>query len=103
MWAGRLASAGQLELTKTRRLEEKDVGPGQALLRVTAGGICGSDHPKFMFGSAHGWGSSSDWPGPVGYPLHEVVGEVTFSRSSSLHAGVDHVVGWAGSSAGLAE
>src|SRR5699024_10121883 len=44
-----------------------------------------------------------DWLGPVGYPLHEVVGEVTFSRSSSLHAGVDHVVGWAGSSAGLAE
>jgi threonine dehydrogenase-like Zn-dependent dehydrogenase len=79
-----------------------DLTPGEVLLRTLAGGICGSDYPAFA--GAKGLVRDADGVlrGRVGAPLHEIVGVVEGSRDDTVRVG-DHVVGWAGSSDGLAE
>jgi L-iditol 2-dehydrogenase len=70
-------------------------GPGQALIRLLAGAICGTDLPSFR-------GVPSrivSGAGSPGFPLHEVVGEVV---AGSLPVGA-RVVGWAHAHRGLAE
>ncbi|MGI5159172.1 zinc-binding dehydrogenase [Microbispora sp. CA-102843] len=76
-----------------------DLADGQVLLRVLAGGLCGSDGP-FYRGAANPWTSSND-PVP-GFPMHEVVGEVVASRTAEHKVG-DRVVGWATGLDGLQE
>jgi L-iditol 2-dehydrogenase len=93
------------------RFELRDVTPpdprflvgDEALLRVLAGGICGSDLPRFR-------GNVSSTPGDngpnaaeiPGYPMHEVVGEVVATRDSDLEIG-QRVVGWVPSFRALSE
>jgi L-iditol 2-dehydrogenase len=75
-----------------------EMRPGEALVRVLAGGICGSDAPFFR--SALGLdGRSQAAPGA---PLHEIVGEVVTAASDDLKPG-DRVVGWATRFDGLAD
>jgi threonine dehydrogenase-like Zn-dependent dehydrogenase len=82
------------------RLERVEVpvpepGPGRVLVRLRAGGICGSDLPSFV-GRRN---TFVDFYGEPGYPLHEVVGEVV---SGALPART-RIVGWAEGHRGLAE
>lgn len=70
--------------------------PGEVLLRVVAGGICGSDVPVF---------AGTQPPrvtNGVGCPMHEVVGEVVASRRADLSEGAI-VVGWADKANALAD
>lgn len=81
---------------------EHDLVAGQVLLRVLAGGICGSDLPLVATGPpADGtvdWGRRFG----TGMPLHEVVGEVLATRHPDHRPG-DRVVGWASGFDALAE
>jgi threonine dehydrogenase-like Zn-dependent dehydrogenase len=82
------------------RLERVEVpvpeaGAGRVLVRLHAGGICGSDLPSFL-GRRNPF---VDFLGEPGYPLHEVVGEVV---DGDLPAGT-RIVGWAEGHHGLAE
>jgi threonine dehydrogenase-like Zn-dependent dehydrogenase len=72
---------------------------GEVLLRVLAGGLCGSDGPFFRRGVGRtvAPGRTGD-PPPA--PMHEVVGEVVASRSEFHEVG-DRVVGWLESFAAL--
>lgn len=96
MWAYRLVAPGVLAPTDAPVPEP---GAGQVLLRTLAGGICGSDLPKFRGSKGMRLGPGGALvPGRPGYPLHEVVGEVTAGPSRG-----DRVVGWAAESDALAE
>ena len=75
-----------------------ELRPGEALVRVLAGGICGSDAPYFRSALALDGRS----PAIPGAPLHEIVGEVVLASSDDLKPG-DRVVGWATRFDGLAD
>ncbi|MDX2564062.1 zinc-binding dehydrogenase [Streptomyces sp. TX20-6-3] len=59
----------------------QDIGAGNALVRLEAGVVCGSDIPR--------WDGSewSGFPAGPGFPLHEAVGRVVLSRSDRLPVG----------------
>lgn len=97
MWAYRLDRPRELTLVDTD-VEDGPLGPGEVRLRFLAGGICGSDMPKFT-GVV---GPSVKEGVGLGFPLHEVVGEVIESTSERLRVG-DRAVGWANLSRGLRE
>lgn len=97
MWAYRLTGPRKLELVESPGPDSDSLMPGQVLLRTLAGGICGSDIPKF-----DGINFNKDQLPPPGFPLHEIVGEVVAANGSDLAIG-SHVVGWAAASDGLAE
>lgn len=71
---------------------------GEVLLRFCAGGICGSDIPKYL----GNFDSDNDDTGRPGAPLHEIVGTVEASRDDSLEQG-QRVVGIVRGSRGLSE
>jgi L-iditol 2-dehydrogenase len=81
------------------------LAPGQALVRVAAGGICGSDLPYFRGTPLPGYNGAA--PATAGYPMHEIAGELVAARSGP--DGVEappagsQVVGWATSYDGLAD
>ena len=87
MWAYAVTAPGRLERVEA---PVPEAGPGRVLVRLQAGGICGSDLPSFL-GRRNPFVDSLGEPG---YPLHEVVG-VT-------EAGT-RIVGWAEGHKGLAE
>jgi threonine dehydrogenase-like Zn-dependent dehydrogenase len=87
MWAYTVTAPGRLERVE---VPVPEAGPGRVLVRLGAGGICGSDLPSFL-GRRNPFVDSLGQPG---YPLHEVVG-VT-------EAGT-RIVGWAEHHKGLAE
>jgi threonine dehydrogenase-like Zn-dependent dehydrogenase len=70
------------------------------LLRVLAGGICGSDLPYFR--GATPPGAVDGWSPAPGFPMHEVVGEVVAAGDPALARGTK-VVGWAAESDAIAE
>ncbi len=95
MWAHVLVEPGKFGAIEVPAFTETDVAENWVLLRAIVGGVCGSDLPYFR-GRAHkdprdskGWVS-----GVPGLPLHEIVGEVLFSRHPAHQVG-DLVVGWA--------
>src|SRR3954464_8799087 len=92
VWAYAITAPGRLERVET---PQPQPGEGRVLVRLLAGGICGSDLPSFI-GRRN---TFVDFYGRPGYPLHEVVGEVV---SGALPAGT-RVVGWAEHHLGLAE
>jgi L-iditol 2-dehydrogenase len=103
MTTGRRMRAPMLTAPATFRNVEAphpgtELQPGQVLVRVLAGGICGSDGPYFRSALALD-GRSAAIPGA---PLHEVVGEVVAATSDDLKPG-DPVVGWATRFDGLAD
>jgi L-iditol 2-dehydrogenase len=105
MWAMRLAGPYAFMRTQVAVPAPGDLDDGQVLLRVVAGGICGSDIPYFR-----GVHPIPEVPGLVGrlsaelpgFPMHEVVGEVVASRHPDTTVG-SYVVGWARGMNGLAE
>jgi threonine dehydrogenase-like Zn-dependent dehydrogenase len=92
MWAYTVCAPGRLE-----RIEAPvpEITEGRVLVRLRAGGICGSDLPSFL-GRRNPF---VDFLGEPGYPLHEVVGEVV---DGDLPAGT-RIVGWSEGHHGLAE
>jgi L-iditol 2-dehydrogenase len=101
-WAFALAGPGRLERIDVPRPAPERLRAGQVLLRMAAGGLCGSDAPYFL-GAANRWAAEPAGRGSApGFPLHEVVGEVVVSTDPDLVAG-QLVVGWASSFDGLAE
>jgi len=103
VWAQVLVAPGQLRLIDLPPRTSADLGPGQLLVRVLAGGICGSDIPLFS-GYMPVSGTSAGYSGfrPPGYPLHEIMAEVVASTSPVAVPG-DRVVGWASRNDGMAE
>jgi L-iditol 2-dehydrogenase len=98
MRAGLLTAPATLTMVDAPAPHPDRLADGEVLLRVLAGGICGSDLPAFR-----GTGPVTGHPAPVpGGSLHEVVGEVLASRDPQLRPG-SRVVGWASRFDGLAE
>lgn len=103
MWAQRLITPGMFGEVEVAAPEAAALLPGEVLLRTLAGGICGSDFPKFRGQKGAVVGERGEFlPGPPGYPMHEIVGEVVASRHPEIGAGA-RVVGWAARSDGIAE
>lgn len=103
MWAYRLVGPSRLESCEVSAPLPEQLEPGQVLLRGLAGGICGSDLPKFA--GVKGVEIDADGrhvPAAPGWPMHEVVGVVAASRHPAIHEG-QSVVGWASRSDALAE
>jgi L-iditol 2-dehydrogenase len=99
MWAYVLSGPGQLTridaaLPDITKLSDTDV-----VVRTLAGGVCGSDIARYL---RQGQPSNAEGRGPIGYPMHEIVGEVVASRRVDLPVGC-RVVGWASKTNGLAE
>jgi L-iditol 2-dehydrogenase len=102
MRAMRLTAPGQFEMRHPSRPRSEDLATGDVLLRLLAGGICGSDLPYFKgIRTPYQSGLIGEEPGE-GFPMHEVVGEVVASKGTALSIG-DRVVGWASHYDGLAE
>ena len=92
MWAYAITAPGRFEQVE---VERPAAGDDRVLVRLLAGGICGSDLPSFV-GRRN---TFVDFYGEPGYPLHEVVGEVV---EGELPVGT-RIVGWAEHHLGLAE
>ncbi|MDA0185310.1 zinc-binding dehydrogenase [Solirubrobacter phytolaccae] len=88
MWAYAITAPGQLERIEAPVPSASD---GQRLVRLLAGGICGSDLPFFRGRRSRDF---IDHTGEPGFPLHEVVGVAEDGT---------RVVGWAAGHRGLAE
>lgn len=86
MWAFRMEGPGFV-----RRIEcpddARELATGQVRIRLIVGALCGSDMPKFNRIVVR---PKAPWSDDA--PLHEVVGDVIESASSSLRVG-QHVVG----------
>lgn len=103
MWSYQLVAPYLFERTAVPEYSPEGLAEGQVLLRFLAAGICGSDMPGFR-------GSQGRLPadtgastaGIIGFPIHEIVGEVIASRHHDHQPG-DRVVGWASGFDGLRE
>ncbi len=101
VWSYRLVAPYEFERLELPEPSPESLGPDQVLLRFLAAGICGSDLPGFR-------GAKGKLPGDtgasaaemIGFPIHEIVGEVLASRHPSHRTG-DRVVGWASGFDGL--
>ena len=103
VWAQQLIAPATFREIEAPTWTEADLADGEVLLRVLAGGICGSDLPAFKgmvtpYLEARAPGAL----GIPGFPLHEVVGEVLASRHPA-HAPGSRVVGWDTNFTSLAE
>ncbi|CAN5234684.1 zinc-binding dehydrogenase [soil metagenome] len=103
MWSYQLVAPYLFERTTVAEYAPESLGDGQVLLRFLAAGICGSDMPGFRGTQGRlpaDTGAST--AGIVGFPIHEIVGEVISSRHPEHRRG-DRVVGWASGFDGLRE
>lgn len=102
MWAQQLTGPATLQPVEVPAPTAAHLRPGEVLVALEHGGICGSDLPYFRAG-----GRPAEQPGqvtvaPPGFPLHEVVGRVRASRDPAMSVG-ERVVGWASAADALAE
>lgn len=103
MWAYRLMAPYTFEKLRLPEPSADDLRDGQVLLRFLAGGICGSDLPGFRGAKGRLSGDTGVSAAEmIGFPIHEIVGEVLASRHPAHQAG-DTVVGWASGFDGLME
>lgn len=103
MKAMQLVAPATLEYVEVERPSNDAVGPGEVLVRVLAGGICGSDLPNFKGRLSLWFGDRAAGATTIpGYPLHEIVGEALVTNHPSVAVG-DRVVGWATRLTGLAQ
>lgn len=101
MWAYRLVAPYRFERVEVPEPRADQLGDGQVLLGFLAAGVCGSDLPGFR-------GAQGRLPGDtgvsaaekIGFPIHEIAGEVLASRHPRHRVG-DRVVGWASGFDGL--
>lgn len=94
---------GPMRFRETEIATEPAPGPGEATVRVFAGGICGSDGP-FVRGTPARFGGDAHRDGiaPAGSPMHEIAGRIVDPGTSDFRPG-DRVVGWATGFDGMAE
>ena len=97
MWSQVLMAPGYMELQEVAAPTGDHLSDGEVIVQFLCGGICGSDAPYF-----YGQPGSPCQAGDAGFPLHEVVGRVVETASSTLHVG-DRVVGYATAARGLCE
>ena len=103
MWSYSITAPYTLTRVERDAPTEADLLPGELLLRVLAGGICGSDIPLYRGKVTTAFEDRSQGAVNVpGFPLHEVVGTVLASRHESYEVG-DRVVGWADRHDGMSE
>lgn len=104
MWAYSMTAPGAFERVEVPAPRQGDLRPGQVLLRMVAGGLCGSDLPLFRGTPLPllAPGPGGVFVPPPGFPMHEIVGEVVASAGPELDPG-DLVVGWADRADALAE
>lgn len=103
MWIQQLVAPRTFDLKSVVTPTVDDLSVGQVLIKLSAGGICGSDLPYYKGKRPNTPGFSvPSGPTPPGLPLHEVVGTVVAGRESDLSIGA-RVVGWATGVDGLAE
>jgi L-iditol 2-dehydrogenase len=103
MWARQLVGPEVFAEVDTAAPDASSLAPGQVLVRLITGGICGSDLPHFKGSTTLGQTiESGPVPHPIGSPLHEIVAEVLASEDPDIRPGAV-VVGWASSSNGLSE
>lgn len=104
MWAQTLVAPATFEQQDVPAPDEAHLGDEEVLLRVLAGGICGSDLPYFKGAPQLGTtgGSEPYRPYRPGFPLHEVVGDVMASRHPDVGVG-SRVVGWASGTDAMSE
>jgi threonine dehydrogenase-like Zn-dependent dehydrogenase len=103
MWSRALTGPGRFDSVEAPRPTPDELGADEVLLRVAAGGICGSDGP-FFHGAPNRWAAPADGAPAFtpGFPMHEVVGEVIASTDPGIVVG-QMVVGWASRFDGIAE
>jgi threonine dehydrogenase-like Zn-dependent dehydrogenase len=102
VWAQRLTGPERFEVYEVPAPSVGGLGPGEVLVRMLAGGVCGSDLPFYRGGTSPAGTPTEHGFGRAGFPMHEVVGEVLASRHAD-HAAGDQVVGWASAFDALAE
>lgn len=103
MWAQKLIRPGLFESVEVDAPDPAALGPGETLLRVEAGAICGSDLPYFSGETCIHFDDAAPSAANVpGFPLHEVVGEVIASGDPDLPVGC-RAVGWATRFSALAD
>jgi threonine dehydrogenase-like Zn-dependent dehydrogenase len=103
MWARQLVGPENFAEVDAPAPDARSLAPGQVLVRLITGGICGSDLPHFKGSTiASQTIESGPVPHPVGSPLHEIVAEVVASEDPDVRPGAV-VVGWASLSNGLSE
>ena len=103
MWSYQLVAPYLFERTTVAEYAPESLRDGQVLLRFLAAGICGSDMPGFRGTQGRlPADNGASTAGIVGFPIHEIVGEVLDSRHPD-HVPGDRVVGWASGFDGLRE
>ena len=95
MWAMQVEAPGKLKRIEVEQPRENDMADGEIIIRLLSAGICGSDIPKFR-------GRVNPADPVVGFPLHELCGEVVASEHP-LHFPGTRVVGMALNSQGFSE
>lgn len=100
MWAQQVVAPRTFATVEVPAPRAEDLVDGEVLVRVLAGGVCGSDLPVFKGLRTLYYQGAGD--GQPGSPMHEIVGEVVTSRHPE-HRPADRVVGWATRFNGLAE
>jgi len=96
MWSQRLIAPHRFRNTEVPTPGPDDLGEGELLVRLRVGGICGSDIPPVRYHY------DPQEKGKALWPLHEIVGDVIASKSTSIAVG-QRVVGWAKDLQGLVE
>lgn len=102
MWAQRLVAPARFEACEAPTPDPASLAPGQVLVRVGAGGICGSDMPFFRGGTSPDAPPGRPSYGSPGFPMHEVAGTVVASAHPEIDRG-EEVVGWASGFDAIAE
>ena len=105
MWSYCLTAPGTLSEVRIAEPDANLLDDGQVVVRLEAGGLCGSDYTYFKGGQvpAVKTADPSSYGAAVsGASLHEIVGEVVVSRHLDIGVG-QRVVGWATEMNGLSE
>ncbi len=77
MRAAQIVAPKRIEIVEVDKPEPTD---GQALVRITHAGLCGSDWPIYD-------GQAAEYPQPPGAPAHEVMGVIENPGASDLKPG----------------
>jgi L-iditol 2-dehydrogenase len=102
VWAQQLTGPATFQPVEVPAPAAGDLRPGEVLVALEHGGICGSDLPFFRAGGRAVAERGRPAGAPPGFPLHEIVGRVRATAAPGVSVG-ERVVGWASASNALAE
>jgi NADPH:quinone reductase-like Zn-dependent oxidoreductase len=97
VWAQQLTGPAMFQRVEVPAPAAGDLRPGEVLVALEHGGICGSDLPYFRAGGRVVAERGRPAGAPPGFPLHEIVGRVRATRDPGVSVD-DRVVGWASAS-----